>query len=46
MKKLGLALLLILIFMAALFFWLLSQSAPENANSEIITIDVEDNFER
>lgn len=46
MKKLGLALLLILIFAGALFFWLLSQSAPENANSDVITVDIEDNFER
>lgn len=46
MKKLGLAFALILIFGAGLFFWLLSQSAPERANSETITVEIEDKFER
>ncbi len=46
MKKLGLALALILIFGAGLFFWLLSQSTPEQANSETVIVDIEDKFER
>ena len=46
MKKLGLALALILLFGAGIFLWLLSQSAPERANSETIIVDIEDNFER
>ena len=46
MKKLGAALFIVLILLAGLFVWLLGQSAPEKANSETITVDIEDKFER
>ncbi len=46
MKKLGALLILLLLIGGGLFLWLLSQTGPENADTEIITIDIEDNFER
>jgi len=46
MKKLGALLIFILLIGAGLFLWLLSQTGPENADAEVITIDIEDKFER
>ncbi len=46
MKKLGALLIFILLIGGGLFLWLLSQTGPENANTEMTTIDIEDNFER
>jgi len=46
MKKLGAISVILLFVLSGLFIWLLGQSGPENANSEIITVDIKDDFER
>jgi len=46
MKKIGLALLVLVVIFAAIFLWLLGKSSPENANTEPVTIEVQDNFEK
>lgn len=46
MKKLGLVAALILFLLVGIFMWLLAESGPENANSETITIELQDNFEK
>lgn len=46
MKKLGAFLFLLLLIFGGLFLFLLSKTGPENANSETVTIEIEDNFER
>jgi len=46
MKKLGAIAVIFLLVFGGLFLWLLGKTGPENANSETITIEVEDNFER
>jgi len=46
MKKLGALLFILLLIGGAAFLWLLSQSGPDNANSEVITVDIQDKFEK
>lgn len=46
MKKLGAFIAICLLIFGGLFLWLVSQTGPENANSETITVDIEDKFER
>ena len=46
MKKLGVFLILVLLIGGGLFLWLLGQASPDNANSEVITIDIQDKFEK
>lgn len=46
MKKLGAFLAVCLLIFGGLFLWLLGQTGPEHANSETITVDIEDTFER
>ncbi len=46
MKKLGALLIIILLLFVGVFLWLLSKTGPEHANTEVITQDIEDNFER
>ena len=45
MKKTGILLLVFLFLLIGLFVWLLGKSHPSNANSEIITIELQDDFE-
>lgn len=46
MKKLGALVVILFLICGAAFLWLLGKSGPENAKSETITIEVDDNFER
>jgi len=46
MKKLGIAIALILFVLVGGFVWLVGQSSPENADSSTITIELPDNFEK
>ena len=46
MKKLGAVLLICLLIFGGLFLWLLGQSGPEHADTETITVEIEDNFDR
>lgn len=46
MKKLVAVLIVLLLLFGGAFLWLLGKAGPENANTETITIEVEDNFER
>ncbi len=46
MRKLGAIFLICLLIFGGLFLWLLSQTGPEQANMEMISVDIEDKTER
>ncbi|NNE57400.1 MAG: hypothetical protein HKN36_04770 [Hellea sp.] len=46
MKKLSIILISLLLVLAGIFIWLVSKAGPENANTETITVTIEDNFEK
>jgi len=46
MKRLIIAIIGLIVVVAAVVFWGLSQTGPENAPQEIKVIDLEDNYEK
>lgn len=46
MRKMTVALIAVIVVIGVLFLWLLAGTAPEDANSVPVTIELEDSFER
>ncbi len=46
MKKSLIALIIFVALLGASFMWLLAQSSPDNANSDIIQTELPDSFEK
>ena len=46
MKKLGAFLFLLLLVITGLSLWMLGQTGPDKADAEMVTTEIEDNFEK